>query len=594
MVGRWVASTPDSVAVRAEDDFLSYGELGRRADALAVRLRTAGITAESLVAIAIPRSIDYVVAALGVLRAGAGYVPLDINYPPDRLRFMITDSGARAAVVADGRGGDALPAGHPAVNGMPVVDLRADETRSASRPSSGLPTPVAADGIAYLIYTSGSSGTPKGVAVTHANVLSLLGSDERLIVAPGDRIAQLAPVSFDASTYEIWGALCAGGEIVIMPDQPLTSAKLAVALRESAPTRLFLTTGLFHVLLDQDADALAAVGTLITGGDVLSPAKVARAARLTRTMAAYGPTETTVFASLHAAGTDADPTVPIGTPLANATMRIVDDDVATVPPGTLGEIAISGRGVARGYHGRPALTAERFRPDPEATEPGARMYLSGDLGVQRPDGAFDFHGRRDRQVKVRGFRIELGEIESVLSSHPECGSAAAVTIAVEGAEKRLVAYATVVESATTGPAELRTWLAERLPPYAMPAKIVQLTEMPLDANGKTDRRRLPNPWVNRATLLLDDPYVVPDDPLEAEVAQIWAEVLDIDVVGATDDYFQLGGDSLRSVTLLARLTRIGVELSAHDLFGHATVRLCVDLVRRRGGPAARSPRPGED
>jgi amino acid adenylation domain-containing protein len=558
---------PEASAIAAGGTTLSYGELEARSDRLADVLRHRGVGVETRVAVALPRGADMVVAFLAVLKAGGAYVPLDPNYPEQRRNFILDDADV-TLLLTDGGGRSAL-AGHA----VDVINL--------DDPLPDAPGPVAAasaasTNAAYVVYTSGSTGQPKGVVVDHASVIGLVEDESRIAVQPGQTVAHLAPAAFDASIYEIWGALCRGGRVVVL-DAQVTIAELGVELRRWQPDWLFLTTGLFHLLAQHDLAALDSVGCLLTGGDVLSPQYIRAAARTRcRVHAAYGPTETTVFASLHrvhAPEGDAPlAPVPIGTALAGKAMYVLGPDLAPLPAGEVGEIYIGGLGVARGYHRRAALTAERFLPDPFSPIAGRRMYRTGDLGCLNPDGSVDFRGRIDRQVKVRGFRIELGEIESSLLSHPDVGGAVVVAVNGAGAEKRLAAYVTPSAERIVTVAALRDWLGEQLPAYMVPATFVVLKAIPLDPNGKPDRRQLPDPFLARAELTFLPPYEPAKTETEQLLAEAWADVLELDQVGVDDDFFMLGGDSLRSVSMLERLRRYGIELDAGQFFSHPTVR----------------------
>ncbi|MFC0098354.1 amino acid adenylation domain-containing protein [Micromonospora marina] len=580
LVAHWVHVAPDAPAIRYGADEMRYGELSARADQLAARLAEHGVSLETAVAVVLPRGPELVVTMLAVLRAGGYYVPLDPAYPVERQRFILTDSHA-TLVVTDAAHADKLPADSPPV-------LRIDDQDSYD-PADGVRTPpvdATPDGAAYLIYTSGSTGRPKGVVVDHASVTELVTTEPRIAIAPGDVVAQLAPTSFDASTFEIWGALCRGGTLVLFDTTVVGVAELAAQIRRWRPDWLFLTTGLFHLIARYDPAALDSVGCLIAGGDVLSPEYVAEAARRTRLYAAYGPTETTVFASLHAVTAPTPDRVPIGTPLAGMHWRVLDPQLRPVPDGEIGEIVLGGVGIARGYHGQPELTAERFLPDPFSPEPGRRMYRTGDRGARRPDGALDFHGRLDRQVKIRGFRVELGEIEAVLRRHPDLADALSVAVSTNAEEKRIAAYAVPHPGRQVNTFALRAWLGERLPGYLMPATLVLLEDPPLDPNGKPDRSRLPAPWTARADLPGLPDYCAPATDLQRLLCEVSAEVLELDQVGVDDDFFELGGDSLRSVWLLERLRSVGVEISAGEFFGGPTPRDLADLA---GARSARTP-----
>jgi amino acid adenylation domain-containing protein len=557
------AESPDANAFLSGTDALSYRVLNQRANRLARLLRARGVGTETRVAIALPDSAEFATAALAVLKAGGCYVPLDPQYPAERQQFMLTDSGATVLVTS----------GEPIAAPVGLVVVDPADAGLGSADSTDLGIEVRADNLAYLIYTSGSTGRPKGVAVSHANVVDLIESDERLAIAPGEVVAHLAPTAFDASVFEIWCTLARGAAVAVLRRDRVSVEELGAQLREYQPDWLFLTTGLFHLLVDHDAAALASVGTLITGGDVLSPQHITAAEKqIGRTVhAAYGPTETTVFASLHpAADVLGRERVPIGTTLANRTMLVLDDELCELPEGQDGEIYLGGAGVARGYHDRPALSAERFLPDPFSDVSGARMYRTGDRGRRLPGGAVEFIGRVDRQVKVRGFRIELGEIEAVLSNHESVGAAAVITVDDGAGGKRLVAYVAPAGGAELMAAQLRAHVTDKLPGYMAPTNYVLLEELPLDPNGKVDRRALPTPWTARADLEMPE-FIAPETDVEQLIADVIADVLELDEVGRGDDFFELGGDSLRSVRVLEHLRVRGIGLSARQFFGNTTV-----------------------
>lgn len=566
-VQQWSRTQPDAPAVVTAETTVTYGELDARAERLAAALVAHGVGQQSRVAVALPRGPGAVVAFLAVLKAGGTYVPLDLAYPEQRRAFILRDAEVTLAL-SDAEGAKAL-AGHD------VGVLSVEDADEEPRPDQA--TLAGPEHAAYVVYTSGSTGLPKGVVVDHASVLRLVDDESRIAVQPGQAVAHLAPVAFDASIFEIWGALCRGGQVVVL-DPRASIAELGAALRRWTPDWLFLTTGLFHLLAQHDVAALDSVGCLITGGDVLSPAHINAAARTKcQVYAAYGPTETTVFASLHrivASDGDSPEMAPvsIGTELAGKALYILGPDLRPVADGEVGEIYIGGLGIARGYHQRPALTAERFLPDPFSQLPGRRMYRTGDLGRRAGDGTVDFHGRVDRQVKVRGFRVEPGEIESTLLGHPDVGTAAVVAVGGGDREKRLVGYVVPAPGRTLSLGLLSDWLGERLPAYLVPATFVPLESMELDPNGKPDRTRLPDPFKPRAELTHLPPFAPAETVTERAIAGAWADVLELDMVGIDDDFLMLGGDSLRSVSVLERLRKQGIVLNAGQFFTHPTIR----------------------
>lgn len=544
---------------------LSYAELNARANRLARRLRRLGVGRESRVLVSLPRSADLVVALLAVLKTGGSYVPVDPTYPPERRDFIIADSRPAAVITSV----QCLPCS-PAVPGV-VMDgnLFADEPAGNLEVASHPLSP------AYIIYTSGSTGAPKGVTVDHESVVALVTAEPSLRVGPGDVVAQLVPAAFDVSVFEIWAALCHGAQVAVLGEDHWSAREFGDQLRRCRPDWLFLTAGVFHLLAEFDPESLASVATLLVGGDVVSSRHLRTAAARCRhrTFAAYGPTETTVFTSLHpAAPGDPAERVPIGTALSGKTMTVLGPALDPLAPGQTGEIYIGGHGVAQGYYGKPSLTAERFLPDPHAGRPGARMYRSGDLGVTLPDGELEFSGRVDRQVKIRGYRIELGEVESVLNAHPRVVSAAVVASEGSAGMKRLVAY---VGGTGLDRAAIRGWLAARLPAHMVPSAVIVLDRMPLDPNGKVDRGSLPEPPRSLGVEALAD------EELEQLIAAVWAEALELDRVGAADNWFEVGGDSLRSMIVLDRLRGAGVEVSADDFLANPTVGKLAALICAR-------------
>ncbi|HEY0513600.1 MAG TPA: amino acid adenylation domain-containing protein [Thermoanaerobaculia bacterium] len=553
LFGRQAAATPEAVAVVFGAASLTYGELDARANRLAHHLRALGAGPGELVALAVPRSLDLAPAILGILKSGAAYVPLDLGYPAERVAFMLADTGA--LLVVDG---DFLCNSDEAIARVPAT------------PPPGLAGP---DDLAYVMYTSGSTGRPKGVAVTHRNVVRLVHGSGFARFGPDEVFLQLAPVSFDASTLELWGPLLHGGRLAIFPPETPTPASLAEAVERHGVTTLWLTAGLFHQVAEGDLSGFRSLRQLLAGGDVLSPAHVARTlARLPglTLIDGYGPTEGTTFTCCHPIH-QIDPAagpVPIGRPIGNARVHVVDSGGAPAPVGVPGELLIGGDGLAAGYLHRPALTAERFIPD-FFGPPGGRLYRTGDLARWRPGGTLEFLGRIDQQVKIRGFRVEPGEVEAALAEHPAV-AAAAVVVERRGGEARLLAYVVPAPGRAGLREELRDDLRRRLPEFMLPAAVIELAALPLTPNGKVDRRALPAPADPAAELA--DTYIAPRGPAEEILVQIWSEVLGVERVGVEDDLFSLGGHSLLAIRILSRTAAVfGIEVPLPVLFEAPTV-----------------------
>ncbi|MFP3940146.1 MAG: amino acid adenylation domain-containing protein [Thermoanaerobaculia bacterium] len=587
---RQVRRRPDAVAVAAGVEQVSYGGLARRADALARRLGAAGVRRGSPVALALERSADLVAGVLGVIRAGGAYLSLDPEYPDARLRFLVEDAGARV-LATDGAVLERLG---PVVREAGLSVVRVD--RPAGELPASRPEPAGPEDAACLIYTSGSTGRPKGVVVSQRGVARLVLEPDFAEPGPEETGLLLAPISFDAATLELWEPLLNGGRLAVYPAGQPGGEELAGVLAEERVTTLFLTVGLFHQLADEAPQAPAPLRRLMTGGDVVSPDACRRVLARNPGLIlsnAYGPTENATLTSCHRMRRPENvrAPVPIGRPIADTEVLVLDPRLEPTPTGVYGELVTGGDGLATGYWRRPARSAEAFVPHPWGRRPGSRLYRTGDLVRWRPDGTLDFLGRKDGQVKVRGFRIEVGEVEAALGSHPEVAVAAvAARRAPGGDDKVLAAYVATAGPGSLDPAALRSWLANRLPPHMVPGVVVPLDELPLDPNGKVDRRALPDPGE------LPGPGGAsrrpPRSETEQAVAAIWEEVLHRDGLALEDDFFALGGQSLSGARVVSRIrARLGKEVSMTALFAAPCLG---DFARKvaEAPVASRTSRPG--
>ncbi|WP_253267541.1 non-ribosomal peptide synthetase, partial [Streptomyces sp. NL15-2K] len=551
-----VAAGPGAVAVVCGDTSLTYGELGERADRLACALRGAGVGVESRVGLLLGRSVDVVVAMLGVLRAGAAYVPVNAGFPAERVRQVVEDSGAQL-IVAD----DELRelAG---VAGVPLVSVDAEAAGDVVLPSG-----VSAGSLAYVMFTSGSTGRAKGVAVTQGAVVAL-AADGRFVSGAHGRVLFHSPHSFDAATYEVWVPLLNGGCVVVAEGE-LSVPVVREAVERYGVTGMWVTAALFGVLVEEDPECFRGLGEVWTGGDAVpavAAARMLRACPSTVLVNGYGPTEATTFAVSGPLAHDetAVGVVPLGVPMDDTRAYVLDAGLRPVGVGVAGELYLGGHGLARGYFGRAGLTAERFVADPFTT--GRRLYRTGDVVRWRPEGRLEFLGRGDDQVKIRGFRIELGEVEAALARCAGVGLATVVAREDQPGVKRLVAYV-VPDDASVEMDAVRTELAQSLPEYMVPSAFVTLDALPLTPNGKVDRRALPAPVLDSG-----QEYVAPRTPVEETLAGIWAEVLGTDRVGVHDSFFDLGGDSILSIRAASRIRKaLSAPLSWRDLFDHPTV-----------------------
>jgi amino acid adenylation domain-containing protein len=565
--------SPEAVAVVWDRNSMSYRELERRAERLAHRLRRLGVGAESRVAVSLERSPQLVVAFLGVLKAGAAYVPLDPEYPAERRSFMMADSGARLLLTT----ASLAPAdAGAAVLLLDEIDGVAGEAGEMDADLGRPDIPLDPASAAYVIYTSGSTGRPKGVVISHRAILNrLLWMQRAFPLSAGDRVLQKTPYGFDASVWEIFSPLLAGAQLVLAPPGAhRDTARLVALIAGHGVTRLQLVPSLLGPFL-AEPDLRRSVTTLrhvFCGGEALLREHCERFHAQLGGVALcnlYGPTEAAIDASFHLCTLDdaASGAVPIGRPLDNVQIYVLDADLQPVPTGLPGALHIGGAGLSRGYLGRPGLTAERFLPDPFGGVPGGRLYATGDLARQRPDGALEYLGRTDDQVKIHGVRIELGEIESLLAEHPEVGEAAVVARR-EGGAHLLTAYVAPAPRRRLPPAEaLREHLRARLPEAMVPSLVVFLDVLPRLPNGKVNRRALPDP----EQLASRPPYVEPRSRAERLLAGIWSELLGVDRVGLDDNFFALGGDSILSIQVVSRALRADLQLSAQHLFSHQTL-----------------------
>jgi amino acid adenylation domain-containing protein len=608
------ARTPEAIALVAGEERLSYAELNRQANRLAHQLQQRGVGPDTLVGLCMERSPELIVAILAILKAGAAYLPIDPIYPHERLRLMLDDAQAPALIIQE----HLLE--RAAAYAGEIICWERDAATIARQPDHNPESAATPDHLAYVIYTSGSTGTPKGSLITHANVARLFAATEPWFKFGSQDVWTLFhSYAFDFSVWEIWGALLHGGRLVIVPQNVSRSPDLFYRLISSAGvTVLNQTPSAFRQLMEveerHDAADLAALRLVIFGGEALElpslrPWLARHGDQQPRLVNMYGITETTVhvtYRPISAAEVAQGIGSVIGGPIPDLRLYLLDRRMQPVPPGVPGELYVGGAGLARGYLGRPELTAERFVPDPFSNDSGARLYKTGDLARSRADGDIEYLGRIDQQVKIRGFRIELGEIEAVLRQHPAVRDLAvlAAEVVVErndadlpvaideqatpvlnelrpfiksaqrqapstSTEQRLIAYLVAADDAPPTVSELRRWMSDKLPAYMIPAVFVFLPSLPITEHGKLDRKALPQ--IDGSRPLLESAFVAPGDAVEQDLAEIWRRVLGIAQVGIHDNFFELGGDSILGIQVRAQAEARGLHFSLQQLFQHQTI-----------------------
>ncbi len=576
----WVARQPEAVALRQGGRSILYGDLNRDADRLAAGLRAAGVAPGDTVGIASERSVDLITGLLGILKAGAAYVPVDPDSPEERQHLVLKETGARV-VLSDA---PAALAPNPAVTVLEIARLLVETPQPAAGSPGSAGTP---DDRCYYMFTSGSTGTPKGVHSTHRGVVSLVVNNDYADIRPGDRLMHFAPLSFDASTFEIWGMLLNGATLVLQPGLAGLD-ELAETVTSEKITILWLTTSLFKEMMDSHGAVVASARHVMTGGDVVpmeSVRKLFARESGSRFTVAYGPTECTTFATCHEIRPtdDLGDRVSIGRAIAHSNTYILDDHGRPVPPGVPGEIVVGGPGVSGAYLDRPALTAERYFPNPFI--PGDTLFRTGDLGAWGEDGTIDFLGRKDDQVKIRGFRVEPGEVEAALRRLDGVLAGTVIVWKTKG-EKCLVGFVVPVPGATLEEAALRTAVRELLPDYMVPARILVIDRLPLRKSGKIDKVRLAKladetaPGAARQS--------GPASDMEIAVGKAWAEILGMEKIGPDEDFFSLGGHSLAAMRIMSQLSRqVGRRLPLSLLFDQPTVRALAAAIEEKAGGSAK-------
>ncbi|WP_445299617.1 non-ribosomal peptide synthetase [Microcoleus sp. B4-C1] len=566
----------EDVALTFDSKHLTYRELNSRSNQLARYLQKLGVGAEVLVGLCAERSIDLIVGMLAILKAGGAYLPLDPSYPRDRLNLMLEDAQVKVLLIQD----KLIENFRDFSNSVIYFDRDWEDIakESAENPANT----VTADNLAYVIYTSGSTGKPKGVAVTHKAVNRLVLNTNYIKIEPTDKIAQASNASFDAATFEIWGALLNGAHLVgISTNITLSPHDLALELRQQGITVLFLTTALFQQIARVLPQAFDSLRCLLFGGEAVDMRwvkKLLKQNSTTKLIHVYGPTENTTFSAYYCVQDvpETAASIPIGRPIANTQIYLLDADLQPVAIGVIGQLYVGGDGLAKGYLNQPDLTAAAFIPNPFSNKSGCSLYKTGDLGRYLADGNIEFLGRIDDQVKIRGYRIELGEIEAALCQHPQVGEAVVIVREDIPDDKHLVAYVIPdgikekSEIPNLNSSDLRQFLKEKLPGYMVPATYAVLENMPLTPNGKVDRRALPE--IDTDSEDITENYVAPRTDLESAIGKIWAKVLGKQQVSIYDNFFELGGHSLLATQLISRIRdALQVELSVSNLFEAPTV-----------------------
>lgn len=563
-------AAPDAIALTSETESISYAELNRRGNQMARLLRARGVGANALVGVSLPRSCQLVTAVLAIVKAGGAYVPFDPEYPAARLRTLAGSIDVKLIIgTAETKSAD----WHTPEQQLIVLDELWELLKTQA--DSDLEPLASPTSIAYVPFTSGSTGVPKAVAVTHRNVVRLVRDTNYVSITERDSLLLLAPLQFDASTFEIWGALLNGARLHIFPARVPAIEELAAFIEQNRITTVWLTAALFHRVVEAHLPQLWGVRQLLAGGDVLSPSHCQRLLDALPDCAlinGYGPTETATFASFHRMnqGDRLLMRVPIGVPLANGELYVLDSEGQLAPIGVPGELVVGGAGVSAGYLNDPKLTAERFIAHPFAPPAsGARVYRTGDRVRFNHDGVLEFLGRSDQQVKIRGFRVELGEVEAALRGHP-CVRDACVVVQQDAAEKRLVGYVVATQPGVVG-TEVRRFVQQQLPDYATPAAVVVIDALPMTTNGKVDRAQL-----QAARPANHDPsrsLAAPVGELEQLLAAVWTDVLDVASVGRNDNFFDLGGHSLLVARVYTRLREsLGYPIAMVDLFRFPTIQ----------------------
>jgi amino acid adenylation domain-containing protein len=576
LISHQARENPGQIALGGSS-MLTYGELDDRANQLAHRLKESGVAANTVVAVCVRRSPLAALASLAVMKAGAAYLPIDPNYPRERLSFILSDSRA-PIVLSESTVADKLPEGNWRRLLLDREDLAGGTPRALEA------TEVCPDHLAYVIYTSGSTGTPKGVEITHANLLNLVcWYQKAFAVTPDDRASQVTSLGFDAAVAELWPQLAAGASVFFTPEEARNSPELLRDwLIDQEINIAFAPTALAERLIALDWPLITRLRLLLTGADTLH--HYPRPGLPFALINNYGPTETTVMATsghvVAPEAADAEQPPPIGRPIDGAEIYILDESLNPVTRGEIGELCIGGAGVGRGYVNSPELTANKFVPDPFMNNPGARLYRTGDRARWLPDGQIEYIGRLDNLIKIQGYRIEPNEIVGALNKHPAIQASAAVARQDGMENSRLVAYI-VLNKAQSRPTvtELRELLRSRLPAYMMPAVFVVMPDLPVNSNGKLDREALPPPVTGN--VLPDENYLAPRTVLEEKLSALVANLLGVAQVGVNDNLFLIGGHSLFGTQLIARIRdNFGVELSLRSVFESPTPALLAQEIER--------------
>ncbi len=584
-----VKRSPDAIAVISEDETLTYQKLNQRADQIAHRLYALGVRPEIVVGLCVERSVKMVVGILGILKAGGAYLPLDPEYPQERLQYMVKDTGADIILTSRRLMGLLNSLGELSLIPLDADDVFDEGLVGNDKVPSIAPHP---SNLAYVIYTSGSTGHPKGTLIEHHSLVNyLFWVNTHLMLDGGVRLPLITKLTFDASLKQLFAPLMRGDEVLIYPDDVVAQpTRLLRALAANHQFGLNCTPSLWRAIIDEichnpDVQPMNSLSHLFIGGERLSPDIISRSFETLPHLHVwnlYGPSETTANSS--AAKISSPGHATIGRPIANTQIYILDSEHQITPIGVPGELHIGGEGLARGYLHRPDLTSERFIPNPFSDKPGARLYNTGDLGCYWPDGNIEFLGRIDNQVKIRGFRIELGEVETALCQHPSVSQAVVVALEERPGDKRLIAYVVAVPAENDPSPGLRSFLQEKLPEYMIPSAFEFLDALPRTPNGKVDRRALPEPNWERSRLDTHTKApVVPRDILEVQLAKIWEKVLGVKNIGMQDNFFDLGGHSLLAVRLFSLVHKIfGKDLPLTTLFKAPTVRQLASIVRQKG------------